>query len=136
MIKVDFEVVARECGYSNPRSASNRLYAMKKSSATTAGTDTTAGTTSDDKPTVIVSRNTKVTKRKPVPQKGDRVSGLMAQPQDGIESMDCDSNGRQEQEEQLEEGEIKQEEQGTEIEANEKKGIRGMKNKKGKKEGK
>lgn len=136
MIKVDFEVVARECGYSNLRSASNRLYAMKKSFATTASTNTTAGTTSDDKPTIIVSRNAKVTKRKPVPQKGDRVSGLMAQPQDGIESMDCGSNGRQEQEEQLEEGEIKQEEQGTEIEANEKKGIRGMKNKKGKKEGK
>lgn len=77
MVKIDFEVVARENGYSNPRSASNKLYAMKKNA--------------------VISRNAKVTKRKPVPRKGDKVSGKMTQ--GGIESMDCNGNGRQEQEE-------------------------------------
>lgn len=118
MVKIDFEVVAKEYGYLNPRSASNRLYAIKKSAATSAvtGTDTATGTdtdttgaTSSDKPTTMAPRigNAKVTKRKPGPRKGGRVSGLMTQLQGGIES----SNG-QKQEEKLQGGEVKQEEEG------------------------
>ncbi|KAL0635568.1 hypothetical protein Q9L58_005499 [Maublancomyces gigas] len=110
--KIDFEVVAKEYGYLNPRSASNRLYAIKKSAATGAatGTDTdTTGATSSDKPTTMAPRigNAKVTKRKPGPRKGGRVSGLMTQLQGGIES----SNG-QKQEEKLQGGEVKQDEEG------------------------
>lgn len=54
-VKIDFEAVAKETGYSNPRSASNRLAALKKGT-----TSTTAASGSSDK----------ATKRKPGRQKG------------------------------------------------------------------
>lgn len=110
MDKIDFEVVAREFGYLNPRSAANRLCAIRKSAATGTDTDTTSATSSD-KPTIATVapriQNAKVTKRKPGPRKGGRVSGLMTQLQGGIES----SNG-QKQEEKLQGGEVGQEGEG------------------------
>lgn len=60
--KIDFEAVARETGYTNPRSAANRLSAIKK----TASTGVTCG--SDEKPVVAATattKNGKITKRRP-----------------------------------------------------------------------
>lgn len=64
MVKTDFDTVARETGYTNPRSASNKLSAMKKNAAAS------ATSSSNGKPTTTVSRDAKVTKQKPVPRKG------------------------------------------------------------------
>lgn len=58
-LKINFEAVAKENGYTNPRSASNKLAAMKKS----AGISATSS--SNDKPAASTAavRDGKVTKR-------------------------------------------------------------------------
>lgn len=67
MVQIDFEAVAKECGYSNTRSASNRLAAIKKATGAspTAGPSPSSSTAcSDGATTVAPGSSDKVTKRK------------------------------------------------------------------------
>lgn len=90
MVKIDFEAVAKETGYTNPRSASNRLAALKKS----AGSSTA---NPNHKPAAVPGsavRDAKVTKRKSAPRKGDK--GLSKkveetpEPMNGSEGMESE----------------------------------------------
>lgn len=83
-VQIDFEAVARECGYSNTRSASNRLAAIKKT-GTSAGTSTSASVS----PTTVTSgSNDKVTKRKSARQKSSSSKASRKTAEKGTESMD------------------------------------------------